>query len=165
MPAPEIAGEDVDGKPLRLSDHRGKVVVLVFSGEWCGPCRANAPFFRALLTPEAQAKAPCVVLEVNTDATREPLRKAIAAGEIAWPCWFDGGVTGPITHGLGGRVVPDDLRPRRRTGSSAPGMSTARTSPPSWPGSWPSIPAEAGTLTGSIRVTPRDGWGAPNRAV
>lgn len=29
-PAPEIAGEDTEGKDLRLSDHRGKVVLLSF---------------------------------------------------------------------------------------------------------------------------------------
>jgi RNA polymerase sigma factor (sigma-70 family) len=33
-PAPEIEGEDIDGKPLRLSDYRGKVVVLDFWGHW-----------------------------------------------------------------------------------------------------------------------------------
>lgn len=32
--APEIAGEDVDGKRFTLSDYRGKVVVLVFWGHW-----------------------------------------------------------------------------------------------------------------------------------
>ena len=99
--APEIAGQDVDGHPMRLSDHRGKVVVLIFSGEWCGPCKAAAPHFRDLLKPEAQKTAPCVVLEVNTDATREPVRKAIAAGDITWPCWFDGGTEGPITLAWG----------------------------------------------------------------
>ncbi len=31
---PEIAGEDVDGKELRLSDYRGKVVLLDFWGNW-----------------------------------------------------------------------------------------------------------------------------------
>ncbi len=32
--APEIAGEDIDGKPMKLSDYRGKVVVLDFGGNW-----------------------------------------------------------------------------------------------------------------------------------
>jgi hypothetical protein len=32
--APEIEGDDLDGKPLRLSDYRGKVVVLDFWGNW-----------------------------------------------------------------------------------------------------------------------------------
>lgn len=32
--APEIAGEDIDGVPFKLSDYRGKVVVLDFWGDW-----------------------------------------------------------------------------------------------------------------------------------
>jgi len=32
--APEIEGEDVDGKKFKLSDYRGKVVVLDFWGDW-----------------------------------------------------------------------------------------------------------------------------------
>ncbi len=99
--APEITGQDIDGKPLRLGDYRGKVVVLVFSGEWCGPCRGTAMYFRDLLKPEAQKINPCVVLEVDSDATRDPVRKAIGVGEITWPCWFDGGVTGPISMAWG----------------------------------------------------------------
>lgn len=32
--APEIAGEDIDGIPMRLSDYRGQVVLLDFWGHW-----------------------------------------------------------------------------------------------------------------------------------
>lgn len=32
--APEIEGEDIDGKPMKLSDFKGKVVVLDFWGDW-----------------------------------------------------------------------------------------------------------------------------------
>jgi cytochrome oxidase Cu insertion factor (SCO1/SenC/PrrC family) len=32
--APEIEGEDIDGKPFKLSDYRGKVVMLDFWGNW-----------------------------------------------------------------------------------------------------------------------------------
>lgn len=34
MIAPEIEGEDLDGKPFKLSDYRGKVVLLDFWGNW-----------------------------------------------------------------------------------------------------------------------------------
>jgi hypothetical protein len=32
--APEINGEDLDGVPFKLSDYRGKVVMLDFYGDW-----------------------------------------------------------------------------------------------------------------------------------
>jgi cytochrome oxidase Cu insertion factor (SCO1/SenC/PrrC family) len=34
QPAPEISGEDIDGVPFKLSDYRGKVVMLDFWGNW-----------------------------------------------------------------------------------------------------------------------------------
>jgi cytochrome oxidase Cu insertion factor (SCO1/SenC/PrrC family) len=33
-PAPEIEGEDIDGQKFKLSDYRGKIVVLDFWGNW-----------------------------------------------------------------------------------------------------------------------------------
>ncbi|MBP2051285.1 peroxiredoxin [Streptomyces griseochromogenes] len=41
--APDLAGDSLDGKPLRLSDYRGKVVVLNAWASYCGPCRAEVP--------------------------------------------------------------------------------------------------------------------------
>jgi peroxiredoxin len=34
---------DLDGNPMRLSDHRGKVVMLEFFASWCPPCRQAVP--------------------------------------------------------------------------------------------------------------------------
>ncbi len=34
MPAPEIVGQDIDGRPMRLSDFRGQAVLLDFWGNW-----------------------------------------------------------------------------------------------------------------------------------
>ena len=47
-PAPAIDGTGMDGKPLKLSDYRGKVVVLVFWGTWCGPCMQQVPHEREM---------------------------------------------------------------------------------------------------------------------
>jgi peroxiredoxin len=47
-PAPAIEGKDVDGKPVRLADYKGKVVLVDFWASWAPPCVASFPYFREL---------------------------------------------------------------------------------------------------------------------
>jgi cytochrome c-type biogenesis protein len=47
-PAPDIELKTVDGKPFRLSDLRGRVVLLNFWATWCIPCRAEIPELNAM---------------------------------------------------------------------------------------------------------------------
>jgi thiol-disulfide isomerase/thioredoxin len=95
--APEIEGEDIDGRPMRLSDYRGKVVVLVFWGTWCAPCRGLIPKEKALV--ERLKDRPFALLGVNSDSDRGKLRAAVAEEGISWRSWWDGGSPhGPVSN-------------------------------------------------------------------
>ena len=93
--APEIEGRDHEGKSFKLSEMRGKVTVLTFSGNWCGACVGMYPQERSLLA--RYKDRPYAMVSVSTDQEIGTLKKAIASGEITWRCWWDGGKAGPIT--------------------------------------------------------------------
>jgi thiol-disulfide isomerase/thioredoxin len=97
MTAQEIAGEDLDGKKFKLSHYRGRVVLLVFWGHWCGPSRSMYPYERALLA--RMADRPFAVVGVNSDRDRDAIKKTMADEKLTWRSfWNDGGPNGPIAR-------------------------------------------------------------------
>jgi RNA polymerase sigma factor (sigma-70 family) len=87
-PAPEIKGVDFDGKPLSLSDYRGKVVALIFWGTWCGPCMREIPREKALV--ERMKGRPFAMLGVDADGNADYARKLMEELGVTWPNWNDG---------------------------------------------------------------------------
>lgn len=98
--APEITGRDLQGMPFSLSDYRGKVVVLMFSGDWCGICRAQYPIERRLQEMYGDGRAPFVMLSVDSGASAEESRGVLKREGLTYRAWWDGGgekpTAGPI---------------------------------------------------------------------
>jgi peroxiredoxin len=84
---PDISGKDLDGVEFKLSDYRGKVVALYFSGEWCGPCRGEYPYQRLMM--ELYKDQPFAVLSVNSD-TLDVAKKAKIEKNLSYRSWWDG---------------------------------------------------------------------------
>jgi peroxiredoxin len=94
--APEIEGIDIRGKEMKLSDYRGKVVVLDFgSHRSCGVCRQMYPYLRSM--GEKYKGKPVALLGVSVDDDVKELVALAEKGETTWPIWWDGeNAEGPL---------------------------------------------------------------------
>jgi thiol-disulfide isomerase/thioredoxin len=94
--APDIEGEDFDGIKFNLSDYRGKVVMLDFWGQWCGPCRAMFPHQRQLI--KQLVGKPFVLIGVNSDRRLETAVRTTNNENLVWRNFWCGpsGRMGPI---------------------------------------------------------------------
>jgi thiol-disulfide isomerase/thioredoxin len=86
--APETVGEDTDGVPFKLSDYRGKVVLLSFWGTWCGPCMRMVPHEREIVG--RLRDKPFVLIGVNSDTDRTRLKAAMDRAGITWRSFWCG---------------------------------------------------------------------------
>ena len=86
--APEIQGEDTEGNFFKLSDYRGKVVLLDFGAEWCGWCKKFWPRGNRLV--KKYKDQPFVVLGVNLDADLSTAKAIHDSGQASWRSWWDG---------------------------------------------------------------------------
>lgn len=94
MPAKAIKGKNVEGEPLQLADHAGKVVMLDFFADYCPPCRSMYDFEKKLV--ERMKDRPFLLLGVNGDEPKK-LAEITKAGTIQWPTLADG-PSGPIAN-------------------------------------------------------------------
>jgi thiol-disulfide isomerase/thioredoxin len=81
--APEIALKNPEGKLIKLSDLRGKYVLIDFWASWCGPCRRENPNVVRLYNQ--YKNQDFTVFSVSLDENAEAWKAAILADGLIWP--------------------------------------------------------------------------------
>jgi peroxiredoxin len=88
-PAPALWLNDLDGRTHRLTDYRGKVVLINFWATWCAPCRDEMPSIQSL--QRKLAGRPFVVLAVNLDEPESRIRKFLSQMKLDFAILLDPG--------------------------------------------------------------------------
>jgi len=81
--APDLAFENPEGKILKLSDLKGKVVLLDFWAAWCRPCRMENP--NVVNMYKKYNSKGFEVFSVSLDRDKNSWVKAIQDDELIWP--------------------------------------------------------------------------------
>jgi thiol-disulfide isomerase/thioredoxin len=87
-PAPDPSLEDLNGVARKISDLRGKIVLLDFWATWCAPCRTQMPAL-AKLNKEIRDQG-VVLVGINDDETPEAAKAYLAKGGYGWMQLYDG---------------------------------------------------------------------------
>jgi thiol-disulfide isomerase/thioredoxin len=80
--ATDFTLRDLAGKPVRLSELRGSVVLLDFWASWCAPCKKELPALEALQKKYKDSGKKVVVLTVNIDKDRANAEKFLTAAKV-----------------------------------------------------------------------------------
>lgn len=108
IPAPDFIVFDADGKEFKLSDLRGKPVVLNFWASWCPPCRVEMPHFNEVYK-EMKDKVSFMMVD-QVDGMRETAesgRRYIEEQGFSFPVYYDIKQQAAIAYGI--RSIPVTL--------------------------------------------------------
>jgi len=86
---PNFEYVDLAGHPVRLSDYRGKPVVVYFWSSWCSGCRRQAADLRALY--QRYRPLEVEILGISYDTNRHEMERFRKEGGQSWPTSFTGG--------------------------------------------------------------------------
>ena len=79
--------KDMHGEKVRVSDLRGKIVLLNFWATWCVPCRAEMPLFVEADKEYAPRGVTFVAVSLDDRQTRPKIPDFVGEFKIAFPVW------------------------------------------------------------------------------
>jgi peroxiredoxin len=82
-PAIEFSQASPEGKQIKLSEFKGKYVLVDFWASWCGPCRAENP--NVVMAYQKYKDKGFTVFGVSLDSNKEAWLKAVDKDNLTWP--------------------------------------------------------------------------------
>ena len=89
--APELEMELTDGQKVKLSDLRGKVVMIQFTASWCGVCRKEMPFIESDIWQKHKANPNFALYGVDRDEPVETVKAFAEKTGVTYPLALDPG--------------------------------------------------------------------------
>ena len=81
--APDLAMTDIHGKPIKLSDLKGRTVLLDFWATWCGPCRADGPSLDKLY--QKYGDKNLAIIGISVDEEKPVVQKFLSDHPHGYP--------------------------------------------------------------------------------
>jgi len=82
--APDLSMTDTNGKTFRISDYKGKVLVLDFWYVWCQPCIAKFPAIKKMIESYSDKPLAAVGVDIDIPERVEQAKKVIADNKLSW---------------------------------------------------------------------------------
>ncbi|MCE9576653.1 MAG: TlpA family protein disulfide reductase [Deltaproteobacteria bacterium] len=109
-PAPDVSLKGIDGREVKISDYKGKVVLVHFWASWCGACEDEKPTLMAMTRD--LAGPDFAVVTIASDMDWAAVKKSLPDGapyQVFLDPPAEEGRIGPLTGTWGTKAVPESF--------------------------------------------------------